>query len=63
MGSLMKSNKHTATSKGTKSVLTIAAGVGLAALATPWIGVPVIGLGLYFGYDWFMFRARHGMRF
>ncbi len=63
MGSLMKQNKDTATRKGVVAALTTAGGVALTAAVTPVLGVPVIAFGAYLGYDWFMFRAKRGMRF
>ena len=63
MGSLMKSDRNAAKKKGTWALVTTAAGVALSVAATPWLGVPVAGVGLYLGYDWFMYRAKRGMRF
>lgn len=63
MGSLMKQDRSTASKKGALALATTVAGVGLWAAATPILGVPVVGLGIYLGYDWFMYRARRGMRF
>jgi len=40
-----------------------AAGLGLAVLVTPWLGLPLMGYGAYLGLDWFKFRAKNGMRF
>ncbi|MEM7495558.1 MAG: hypothetical protein AAF471_05395 [Myxococcota bacterium] len=39
------------------------AGVALTAAAAPVVGVPLIAAGAYLGWEWFRFRARHGMRF
>jgi uncharacterized membrane protein len=63
MGSLMASDKSTARRKG----LIAAAVTGGSVLAI--VGsLPVLGIiGLagagYLTYDWFMFRAKRGMRF
>lgn len=62
MGSLMKQDRNTAKKKGAWALVTTVAGVGLS-VAAPWLGVPVVGVGLYLGYDWFMYRAKRGMRF
>jgi hypothetical protein len=62
MGSLMTTDKKTARRKG----LTAAAVAGSSALlltAAPVIGViGLVGAG-YLTYDWFMYRAKRGMRF
>jgi hypothetical protein len=63
MGSLIETDKRTARRKG-----MTAAAVGAGALAVTVAISPVLGvIGLvgasYLGYDWFMFRARRGMRF
>jgi hypothetical protein len=39
------------------------AGVAVTAALTPVFGVPLLALGAYFGWDWFKFRAKNGMRF
>jgi len=63
MGSMIESEKRTARRKG----LTAAAVAG-GSLLIAFVGAPVLGvLGLagagYLAYDWFMFRAKRGMRF
>ncbi len=63
MGSLMKQTKDTATRKGTVAALTTLGGIALTATVTPILGVPVLAFGAYLGYDWFMYRAKRGMRF
>jgi hypothetical protein len=40
-----------------------AAGVVTTAMLTPILGVPLLAVGAYFGWDWFKFRAKNGMRF
>ncbi len=59
----MASNQQIEKGKRLKFLGTEAAGVAAAVFVSGWIGVPVIAVGLYFGYDWFMFRAKNGMRF
>jgi hypothetical protein len=59
----MTADRRTAKRKGA----TAAAVAGGSALIA-WAGAPVLGLiGLigagYLTYDWFMFRAKRGMRF
>jgi hypothetical protein len=39
------------------------AGLAVTTLLTPWLGVPLVAAGTYFGWDWFKFRAKRGMRF
>lgn len=39
------------------------AGVATTALATAWVGLPLIGVGAFLGYDWFKYRVKNGMRF
>jgi len=41
------------------------AGVGLAAGLglTWWLGLPILGVGAVFGFDWFKYRGKRGMRF
>lgn len=63
MGQLVERNKAIESKKRWSFV-----GVGLAGVATgvglTWIlGVPLLGVGIYLGIDWFRFRAKHGMRF
>ena len=63
MGSLMETEKRTARKKG---LLAAAAGAGAVALAiviNPVIGlIGAAGAG-YLAVDWFMYRAKRGMRF
>ena len=62
MGSLIETDKRTARRKG----LTAAAvGAGAVALtvASPVLGIIGLVGASYLGYDWFMFRAKRGMRF
>jgi hypothetical protein len=62
-GALMKRDEQVE-----KNKRYLAAGVGIAGVAvsvvvTPWLGIPVVAAGAYFGWDWFKFRAKRGMRF
>ncbi|MEW5852371.1 MAG: hypothetical protein AB2A00_26510 [Myxococcota bacterium] len=63
MGSLIQRDKDTARKKGTMALVTTAAGVTLAVTGAPILGLPVVGFGAWLAYDWFMFRAKRGMRF
>jgi hypothetical protein len=63
MGSLIETDKRTARRKGITAAAA-AGGAGLLAVA----GFPVLGIvGLvgagYLTIDWFMYRAKRGMRF
>jgi len=42
---------------------TEAAGALAALFMTPWLGVPIMAVGAYLGWDWFKYRAKYGMRF
>ena len=58
--------KRTQQVEKNKRFLTIGvagAGVAVTAALTPVFGVPLLALGAYFGWDWFKFRAKNGMRF
>jgi threonine/homoserine/homoserine lactone efflux protein len=62
MGSLMSTDKRTARRKGLTAA-AVAGGAVLVAMSSPFLGVlGLVGAG-YLTYDWFMFRAKRGMRF
>jgi len=63
MGSLMKRQKKVEKNKRYLALGVGAAGVATSVLLTPILGVPLLVAGGYFGYDWFKFRAKNGMRF
>ncbi len=59
----METNKRTAFRKGLTAAAVGTGGVVLTIAAHPVIGiVGLVGAG-YLAVDWFMFRARRGMRF
>lgn len=62
MGSLMSQDRRTARRKGWTAA---AVGVGSVALlaASPFLGVLGLAGAGYLTYDWFMYRAKRGMRF
>lgn len=64
MGSLMKKSQQVEKNKRYLAIGVAGAGVALTAL-TPLalVGVPLMAVGAYFGWDWFKFRAKNGMRF
>ncbi len=61
--SLVKRTQQVEKNKRLLAVGVTGAGVAAAVLLTPFIGVPVLAVGAYFGWDWFKFRAKNGMRF
>jgi hypothetical protein len=63
MGSLMKRTQQVEKNKRYLAIGVAGAGVAVAALLTPVLGVPILAAGAYFGWDWFKFRAKNGMRF
>jgi hypothetical protein len=63
MGALMETNKRTAFKKGATAAAVGAAGVVLTIAAHPILGVIGLVGGGALAVDWFMFRARRGMRF
>jgi len=62
MGSLIEGNKHTARRKG-MTAAAVAGGSALLFVVSPFLGVAGLVGAAYLGYDWFMFRAKRGMRF
>jgi hypothetical protein len=63
MGSIIQRNKSIARRKGTIATAVAAGSVGVIALGAPILGVVGLAGALVLGYDWFMFRAKNGMRF
>ncbi len=64
MGSLMKQTQQVEKNKRYLALGVTGAGVAAVAVGlTPFLGVPLLVAGGYFGWDWFKFRAKHGMRF
>ena len=39
------------------------AGVLTTIFSSPLLGIPLMALGVYFGWRWFEFRVKNGMRF
>jgi hypothetical protein len=63
MGSLVEADKRTARRKGVTAAAVGAGAVAVTVILNPVLGViGLVGAG-YLTYDWFMFRARRGMRF
>jgi len=63
MGSLMKRTQQVERNKRYLAIGVSGAGLAVTALMTGWIGLPVLAVGAYLGWDWFKFRAKNGMRF
>ena len=62
MGELTTTNQKTARKKGLLAA-AVAGGSALIIASAPVIGViGLVGAG-YLTYDWFMYRAKRGMRF
>jgi hypothetical protein len=38
-------------------------GLFLTIFSSSFLGIPLLGIGAYFGLKWFQFRAKNGMRF
>lgn len=39
------------------------AGILTTVTLSPLLGIPLMALGAYFGWKWFDYRAKNGMRF
>lgn len=63
MATRMEERKRVERNKRYLFIGVEAAGVALTAASAPVVGVPLIAAGAYLGWEWFQFRARHGMRF
>jgi hypothetical protein len=63
MASIIQRNKAIARRKGTMATAVAAGSVGIIVLGAPILGVVGLAGAAVLGYDWFMFRAKNGMRF
>ena len=59
----MEADKRTARRKGFTAAAVGAGGVALAVAGAPILGVIGLAGAGYLTYDWFMYRAKRGMRF
>jgi len=62
MGSLMTADRRTARRKGWTAAAAVGGAVLVTASSTVLGIIGLVGAG-YLTYDWFMFRAKRGMRF
>jgi hypothetical protein len=62
MGSLIETDKRTARRKGLTAAAVAGGGVALAMVSLPLGIIGLAGAG-YLAFDWFMYRAKRGMRF
>lgn len=63
MGSLMSPEQRVARRKGLAAAAVAGGSLIVAVLGSPFLGVVgLVGAG-YLTYDWFVYRAKRGMRF
>lgn len=63
MGSLMESEKRTARRKGLTAAAVAGGSVAAAVLLSPVVGIIGLAGAGYLTVDWFMYRAKRGIRF
>lgn len=63
MGALLDQQKRIERNKRYLFLGVEAAGIVCTAAVSPFLGIPLIAAGIYFGWRWFEFRAKNGMRF
>lgn len=63
MGQIMNTQRAVEKKKRFLFLGTETLGLLLTFWASPIIGIPFIAVGAFFGYKWFEFRAKNGMRF
>jgi hypothetical protein len=59
----MEGDKRTARRKGLTAAAVAGGGVALTVVGAPVLGIIGLAGAGYLAYDWFMFRAKRGMRF
>lgn len=63
MGTLLDQQKGVERNKRFLFLGVEAAGILCTATVSPILGIPLIAAGIYFGWRWFEYRAKNGMRF
>jgi len=63
MSSLREQDQKTARKKGLIAAAATGGAIALGVAASPVLGVVAMVPAAYFGWDWFMYRAKRGMRF
>ncbi len=63
MGSLMTRQKAIERNKRYLFFGIETAGILCTLTFSPLLGIPLMAVGAYFGWKWFDFRAKNGMRF
>lgn len=61
--SSLTTRQQTEKIKRFKFLGTGAAGLAVTILMTGWLGLPIMGLSAYWGWDWFQYRLKNSMRF
>ena len=61
--SLREQDEKLARKKGLMAAAATGGAVTLGIIASPFLGVVAAVPAAYLGYEWFMFRAKRGMRF
>lgn len=63
MASLRESDQKEARKKGLIAAAATGGAVAIGVAVTPLLGVVALVPAAYFGWEWFQFRAKRGMRF
>ena len=63
MGALLDQQKRIERNKRYLFLGVEGAGIATTAFFSPFLGIPLMAAGIYFGWRWFEFRAKNGMRF
>lgn len=63
MTSLVQRDKEIARRKGAVAGVATGVSIALIAVGAPWLGVIGLIPSAYLVKDWFVFRAKRGMRF
>jgi hypothetical protein len=63
MAPLRDQDQKTARKKGVIAAAATGGAIALGAVTTPVLGIVALVPAAYLGWDWFMYRAKRGMRF